>query len=68
MKVAILGKTLEIPDGPVPENPDDIPIFIELKKLVEEEFLVLFDRKIDINNWGYVFSRAYAHKISSAPQ
>lgn len=64
MKVAILGKTLEIPDGPVPENPDNIPIFIELKKLVEDEFLFLFDTKIDINNWGYVFSRAYAHKIS----
>jgi hypothetical protein len=55
---------LEIPDGPIPENPDDIPIFVDLKKLVEEEFLVLFDRKLDIQNWGYVISRAYAHKIS----
>jgi len=64
MKVAILGKVLEIPDSPPPETPDDIPIFVELKKLVEEEFLVLFDRKVDINNWGYVLSRAYAHKIS----
>jgi hypothetical protein len=64
MKVAILGKTLEIPNGPVPANPDEIPIFIELKKLVEDEFLFLFDTKIDINNWGYVISRACAHKIS----
>jgi len=62
--VVILGKMLEIPDGPIPENPDDIPIFVDLKKLVEEEFLVLFDRKLDIQNWGYVISRAYAHKIS----
>jgi hypothetical protein len=30
----------------------------ELKQLVEENFFLLFDRKIDIQNWDYIYQRA----------
>jgi hypothetical protein len=63
MKVVMFGKTVEIPDT-VPKDPENYPEFIELKKLVEEEFFVLFDRRIDIHNWGYILHRGFAHIIS----
>jgi hypothetical protein len=63
MKVAILGKTAEIPDDPFHSDPESLPEFLNVKKLVEEEFEFLFDRKIEIANWDYIISRAFAHKI-----
>jgi len=64
MKVVMFGKTVEFPNAPIPEHPENHPEFVELKKLVEEEFFVLFDRKIDIQNWGYIIQRGFSHKIS----
>jgi hypothetical protein len=61
MKVALLGTTLDI--QPVPDPSND-PTCRELKKLVEEEFFNHFDVRIDIDNWGYIFERAFAYKVS----
>ena len=63
MRVALLGKTIEVPDTPLPDHPENFPIYVELKELIEQEFLELFDRKIDIKNWQYILFRASAHAI-----
>jgi hypothetical protein len=65
MRVVLLGKTIEVPDTPLPDHPENFPVYVELKKLIENEFFELFDRKIDIQNWGYIFSRASAHASTS---
>jgi hypothetical protein len=65
MKVALLETTLEIPDTPLPSHPENFPIYVKLKKLIEREFLDLFDRKIDIQNWEYIIMRAFAHVSTS---
>ena len=33
---------------------------LEMKQLVEDEFEALFDKKIEITNWPYIFDRVYA--------
>ena len=58
MKVELLGKSIELPDG---WNQGPIENFPELKKLLEEEFMDLFDRKINIQNWEYIVNRTIAH-------
>lgn len=58
--VSFVGTTHEYPDGPFdPEN----PAFQRLKKLVEFEFFLHFDRRIDITNWEYILKRAEAYRI-----
>lgn len=64
MKVVMFGKTFEIPYGNIPKDPENYPEFIELKKLIEEEFFVLFDRKMDIQNWEYIIARGIPYIIS----
>jgi hypothetical protein len=59
--VSLLGTTHEYPDGPFdPEN----PAFQRLKKLIELEFYMHFDRKLDIVNWEYILVRAEEYRIS----
>jgi hypothetical protein len=60
----MFGKTVEIPYGNIPKDPENYPEFIQLKKLVEEEFFFLFDRKIDIQNWEYIINRGIPYVIS----
>jgi len=62
MRVALLGKTLDVPDC-LPENLESAPELFELKKLIEEEFFNYFDVKIEITNWEYIINRATAHRI-----
>jgi len=62
MKVALLGKVLEIPDRQ-PPNPESDPVLMELKTLLEEEFNNYFDVKIEIKKWDYVFQRALAYRV-----
>ena len=58
--VSLLGTTHEYPDGPaIPEH----PAFQRLKKLIELEFFMHFDRKINITNWNYILERAEAYRI-----
>jgi hypothetical protein len=61
MKVELLGKSIELPDSWAQGYQENFPEFTELKKLLEEEFLDLFDRKINIQNWDYIFKRALVH-------
>lgn len=64
MKVALLGTTLEIPDGPSPLDPESVPEYAELKRLVEEEFFNYFDVRINITNWEYIINRGLgAHAV-----
>jgi hypothetical protein len=58
--VSLLGKTLEYPDGPCVPNH---PAFEALKQLIEEEFFVNFDTKLNITNWDYILSRAKTHHV-----
>ena len=62
MKVALLGKVLEIPDHR-PLNPESDHVLMELKTLLEEEFHNYFDVKIEIKKWDYVFQRALAYRV-----
>ena len=64
MKVKFQETILELPDGPAPTHPETHPVFLKLKTLVDEEFQVMFDRRIDIRNWDYILNRAFLHKIS----
>jgi hypothetical protein len=57
--VSLLGTTHEYPDGPaIPEH----PAFQRLKKLIELEFFMHFERKLDITNWNYILERAEAYR------
>ena len=62
MRVEILGKVLVIPE-PLPTTPESHPVCVELKKLVEDEFFMHFNRKLDIKSWDYIFQRASAYNI-----
>jgi hypothetical protein len=62
MKVALLGKVLEVPDRH-PPNPESDPVLVELKTLLEEEFYNYFDFRIQIKKWDYVFQRALAYRV-----
>lgn len=62
MKVALLGKVLDIPDRQ-PSNPESFPVLMELRTLLEEEFYNYFDFKIEIKKWDYIFQRALAYRI-----
>jgi hypothetical protein len=64
MRVKFQETILDIPDGPMPTNPETVPEYMKLKELVDQEFIALFDRKIDIRNWDYILHRAFLHKIS----
>ena len=64
MKVALLGKTLEIFTEPIPADPSTVPVYAELKALLEEEFYNYFDVKIEIGEWNYVFQRAMAYRVA----
>lgn len=58
--VSLLGTTHEYPDGP----PDPShPAFQRLKKLIELEFYMHFDTKVDITNWSYILERASAYRV-----
>jgi len=60
MKVIyLLGTMHEYPDEFDPEH----LAFQRLKKLIELEFYVHFDRKINISNWEYILKRAEAYRI-----
>lgn len=59
--VALLGTTHEYPDG----SPDPLhPAFQRLKKLIELEFYMHFDTKVDITNWNYILERSGAYRVS----
>lgn len=60
MRVALLGKTLEVPST-LPPNPESVPELTSLRELLEEEFFTYFDLKIKITNWEYIMNRASAH-------
>ena len=62
MRVALLGKTLEVPNT-LPPNPESVPELMSLKELLEEEFFTYFDLKIKITNWEYIMNRASAHLV-----
>ena len=64
MKVKFQETVLELPEGPAPSNPETQPVYMKLKNLVDEEFKLMFDRAIDIQNWDYIMNRAFLHKIS----
>jgi len=64
MKAELYGKMFEIPTT-IPAHPENVPEYMELKKLIEREFFELFDMKIDIQNWEYIFMRAYGHASTS---
>jgi len=49
----------DIDEKVMKECPETIPILMDLKKAVEEDFFILFDRKMDIVNWDYIFTRAF---------
>jgi hypothetical protein len=57
--VSLLGTTHEYPD----ELDEEHPAYKRLKKLIELEFYVHFQRKIDITNWEYILKRASAYWI-----
>lgn len=57
--VSLLGTTHEYPEGPA--NPNH-PAFQRLKKLVELEFFMHFERKLNITNWEYILKRAEAYR------
>lgn len=61
MKVAIAGKVIELPDRFCMDDLETSTKFSELKKLVEDDFFILFDRKIDIVNWDYILNRTMAY-------
>lgn len=63
MKVEILGKVLDIPE-PFPKSPENIPVCTELKELIEDEFFMYFNRKLNIKSWDYIFQRASAYRIN----
>ena len=62
MRVALLGKTLEVPNT-LPPNPESVPELMSLKELLEEEFFTYFDLKIKITTWEYIMNRASAHLV-----
>jgi hypothetical protein len=64
MKVALLGTTLELPDGPPPHDFAEAPEFLKLKSLLEDEFYNYFDVRISINNWEYIITRALTHRVA----
>jgi hypothetical protein len=63
MKVEIMGKVLDIPE-PLPTTPESLPVCMDLKKLVEDEFFMHFNRKLNIKSWDYIFQRASAYRIN----
>lgn len=65
MKVALRGKTFEIFTEPIPlADPGTVPVYAELKALLEEEFKDYFDYEIKIKNWNYVFQRLMAYRVA----
>jgi hypothetical protein len=59
--VSLLGTTHEYPDdGPIDFESKE---FQRLKKLIELEFYMHFNRKLDITNWEYILKRAEAYRI-----
>ncbi len=60
MNIFICGTQHEYPDGP--PNPDH-PAFQRLKKLIELEFYIHFQKPINITNWNYILERASAYRI-----
>ena len=58
--VSLLGTTHEYPDGPVDS---EHPAFQRLKQLIELDFYVYFERKLNITNWDYILKRAEAYRI-----
>jgi len=58
--VSLLGTTHEYPDGPA--DPDH-PAFQRLKKLIELEFFMHFNRNLDITNWNYILERANSYRV-----
>lgn len=63
MRVDILGNILDVPDVYDPSDLENQNKFLELKRLVELEFDHHFGKKIEINNWEYIYSRASAYKV-----
>ena len=59
--VSLLGTTHEYPDEG--EIDFESPEFRRLKKLIELEFYMHFDRKLNITNWEYILKRAEAYRI-----
>ena len=57
--VSLLGTTHEYPE----EGDFESPEFQRLKKLIELEFYMHFDRKLNITNWEYILKRAEAYRI-----
>lgn len=58
--VSLMGTTHQYPDGPFdPEN----PAFMRLKQLIELEFYMHFERKVEITNWTYILDRAEAYRV-----
>jgi len=57
--VSLLGTTHEYPE----EGDFESPEFQRLKKLIELEFYMHFDRKVNITNWEYILKRAEAYRI-----
>lgn len=62
MRVALFDEIIDVPYPP-PADPSTSPEYLELKKLVEREFAHYFDRNIEIDNWGYIMERGFAHRI-----
>jgi hypothetical protein len=58
--VSLLGTTHEYPDGPPDPNH---PAFKRLKQLMELDFFMHFDTRVDITNWNYILERAEAYRI-----
>ena len=59
MKVKICGEILNVPDQPLPLNPEKIEVYRNLKRLVEMDHEQRFGKNEDgISNWEYIMGRA----------
>lgn len=57
MKVRICDEVLDIPDTPLPLNPEKFDTYIQLKRLVEMDYEQRFGKYVNISNWEYIMSR-----------
>ena len=59
MKVVIFGNTYDIDEEVMMERPETVPVLVDVKKAVEEDFFILFNRNLDIVNWNYIIIRGF---------